>query len=70
MRGFGRLAAMAAASMALAGAPLIGSGYGPRNTRPSGWRTIHHLNRSQKWKRARTYAEARALSPYPDRPVR
>jgi hypothetical protein len=28
------------------------------------------LNRSNKWKPARTYAEARAMSPYPERPVR
>lgn len=34
----------------------------------------HHksqrLNRSNKWPFARTYEEARALSPYPERPVR
>lgn len=28
------------------------------------------LNRSKKWKPAKTYKEARALSPYPERPVR
>lgn len=28
------------------------------------------LNRSAKWRSARTYAEARAMSPYPSMPVR
>ncbi|WP_156947322.1 hypothetical protein [Bradyrhizobium sp. WSM3983] len=28
------------------------------------------LNRSRNWRYARTYAEARAKSPFPDRPVR
>ncbi len=28
------------------------------------------LNRSSKWEPADTYAEARAISPYPNRPVR
>ena len=60
-------AALAAVSFS---APIIGSGYGPANTRSSGYRTIHKLNRSRHWPRARTYAEARALSPFPERVVR
>jgi hypothetical protein len=28
------------------------------------------LNRSRHWRPARTYKEARAISPFPDRPVR
>ncbi len=28
------------------------------------------LNRSRNWRYARSYAEARAMSPFPDRPVR
>jgi hypothetical protein len=28
------------------------------------------LNRSNKWPHAKTYAEARAMSPFPERPVR
>lgn len=29
-----------------------------------------HLNRSERWPRARTYAYAREISPCPERPVR
>ena len=35
-----------------------------------GYRTIHRLNRSQNWKRAASYAHARSISPFPNRPVR
>lgn len=33
-------------------------------------RNVGHLNRSRRWRWAGTYAEARALSPFPERPVR
>lgn len=33
-------------------------------------RAVPRLNRSQHWGPAETYAEARFLSPFPDRPVR
>lgn len=46
------------------------AGYGPRHSVPSGYRRISRPNRSRKWRSARTYAEARAMSPYPERPVR
>ncbi len=46
------------------------TGYGPLFSRPKAYRRINRLNRSQHWRRAMTYAEARALSPFPDRPVR
>lgn len=38
--------------------------------KPKSHRTINTLNRSRKWKRANSYKHARAISPYPDRPVR
>lgn len=47
-------------------------GYGPRgqfNT-ARGYRTIHRLNRSQRWREAKSYAHARKISPCPERPVR
>lgn len=63
--------AMSALAAAAATVSLAGSfGYGPAHTRPSGYRTINRLNRSRRWPRARTYAEARAISPYPERVVR
>lgn len=49
---------------------LMGRGYGPRHSKPSGYRTIRRLNRSQHWKPAKSYAHARAMSPYPERPVK
>jgi hypothetical protein len=36
----------------------------------SAYRAYSRLNRSRKWRHANTYAEARAMSPYPERPVR
>lgn len=35
-----------------------------------GYRIINRLNRSRRWPAARSYAEARAKSPFPNRPVR
>ncbi|EJN14715.1 hypothetical protein PMI42_01688 [Bradyrhizobium sp. YR681] len=35
-----------------------------------GWSPGAELNRSQNWTRAKTYAYAREISPYPERPVR
>lgn len=66
----GIVANLAAATMALA----VGSSRhvavhddGPRQPRYSGnWR----LNRSRKWPRAESYVDARAMSPYPHRPIR
>lgn len=68
---FGFAAALAAASASALGAfPAGALGYGPLHTKPKGWRRINRLNRSRRWAFAETYAEARALSPYPNRPVR
>lgn len=37
----------------------------------TGWgRSKPGLNRSRHWRYAETYSQARALSPFPDRPVR
>lgn len=38
--------------------------------RRAGFRRINRLNRSQYWRPARTYQEARRISPFPERPVR
>jgi hypothetical protein len=65
-----RLGNLIAAAMSLASTRRLAASFGPLGTQSSGYRTIHRLNRSQKWKRARTYSEARALSPFPERPVR
>jgi hypothetical protein len=39
-----------------------GFGYGPRNSRPRGYRTINRLNRSRRWPRAVSYAHAREIA--------
>lgn len=62
MRAFGLMAAFGAALSALPA--------GGRRSAPRGYRIIRRLNRSQRWKRATSYIEARALSPFPQRPVR
>lgn len=47
------------------------SGPAPRGTREMRvLRSGIRLNRSRRWAYASTYAEARLLSPYPNRPVR
>lgn len=33
-------------------------------------RRVYRLNRSRYWRPARTYLEARRISPFPERPVR
>jgi hypothetical protein len=33
-------------------------------------RRLYRLNRSRRWRPARTYQEARRISPFPERPVR
>jgi hypothetical protein len=62
---------IAAAAMMAVGALA----YLPRSQRfgggkPKGYRIVRRLNRSQHWRRASSYAHARALSPFPDLPVR
>lgn len=77
-RNFGLLAILATAltgnifSMPVLQAtpPAIRSVRQARRKAPRGWRRVSRLNRSQHWKFAATYKEARAISPYPDRPVR
>lgn len=41
-----------------------------RAPNPMSWGRTSNLNRSRKWKYAATYADARAISPFPARPVR
>ena len=64
------LGSLAAAALA-AGSPISSATKRTRRgNAPKGYRTIHRLNRSQNWRPARSYEETRAMSPYPDRPVR
>ncbi len=73
----GNLAA-AAAAMAIAPAAIIEpdrpSQAVQRTSRQrvqvSQHRPVARLNRSRRWPYAETYADARAISPFPNRPVR
>jgi hypothetical protein len=64
-----RAMAMAAIAAATMMAGKIGK-YGPLHTKPAASRRIYKLNRSQHWRPAKSYQQARMLSPFPDRPVR
>lgn len=58
------------ALMALFANMVLPSGLSRHRPARRGYKIIRRLNRSQNWRSARSYKEARALSPYPDRPVR
>lgn len=74
MRGrFGMLAALAEAMLspiAVIGSPSVTSPRrAPRRAQVAHYRRSN-LNRSKRWPYAETYADARRISPFPDRPVR
>lgn len=67
------LGLMAAASMFVGGpafSPIGSSAYDMRKSTPRSDRRVYRLNRSSSWPRAASYADARAKSPVPNRPVR
>lgn len=77
----GMMAAAAASMMALPGIAIQSVGIGNEvvaPTRPARRQRVEiehrapppRLNRARRWQYASTYENARALSPYPDRPVR
>lgn len=86
MKTFGIKSAMiAAATMSLALSPVVLTSEkainsdAPQPTRkqkkqrapnPMSWGRTSNLNRSRHWRYAKTYQDARAISPFPDRPVR
>lgn len=61
------IAGLMAAALARVMPKLNHAGYGPRNTKSRGYRTINRLNRSRHWPAARDYKHVRQMSPYPVR---
>lgn len=70
-RGYSGLAlTMAAAAAAVAPLMMMKPVENHAPTPRRSTRYLSRLNRSRKWPYARTYQEAREISPFPERPVR